>query len=94
MAAMTSNHITQSTAAELTQLSVVVLCEQLQTQIQQAYGEQLPVLVGIHRGGFYLAEWLHQALGATEPVGALDISWHRDDLRASSVSPHVVPSRI
>jgi pyrimidine operon attenuation protein / uracil phosphoribosyltransferase len=37
------------------------------------------VLVGIHTGGVWIAEWLHQALGLTAPMGSIDVSYHRDD---------------
>ena len=36
-------------------------------------------LVGIHTGGVWLAERLHQALGLKTPCGALDVSFYRDD---------------
>jgi pyrimidine operon attenuation protein/uracil phosphoribosyltransferase len=38
------------------------------------------VLVGIHTGGVWVAEWLHDALGLAAPPGSLDVSYHRDDL--------------
>jgi pyrimidine operon attenuation protein/uracil phosphoribosyltransferase len=36
-------------------------------------------LVGIHTGGVWLAERLHDALGVTTPLGSLDVSFYRDD---------------
>lgn len=36
-------------------------------------------LVGIHTGGFWLAERLHAALGLSVPLGSIDVSFHRDD---------------
>ena len=36
-------------------------------------------LVGIHTGGVWLAERLHDALGLAIPCGALDVSFYRDD---------------
>jgi pyrimidine operon attenuation protein / uracil phosphoribosyltransferase len=38
------------------------------------------VLVGIHTGGVWIAEWLHQALRLKAPMGSIDVSYHRDDL--------------
>jgi pyrimidine operon attenuation protein/uracil phosphoribosyltransferase len=38
------------------------------------------VLVGIHTGGVWIAERLHQALGLKAPMGSIDVSYHRDDL--------------
>lgn len=79
---------------QVSELSVLELCASLKDQLQPLCQGQMPVLVGIHRGGFHIAEWLHQALRFDEPLGSLDISWHRDDLKASSVSPHVKPTTL
>ncbi len=38
------------------------------------------VLVGIHTGGVWIAERLHQVLGIKAPMGSIDVSYHRDDL--------------
>ncbi len=37
------------------------------------------VLVGIHTGGVWIAERLHEALGLKAPMGSIDVSYHRDD---------------
>jgi pyrimidine operon attenuation protein/uracil phosphoribosyltransferase len=37
------------------------------------------VLIGIHTGGVWIAEWLHRALSLTAPLGTIDVSYHRDD---------------
>lgn len=37
------------------------------------------VLVGIHTGGVWIAEWLHHALGLKSKQGSIDVSYHRDD---------------
>ena len=56
------------------------------------------VLVGIHTGGVWIAERLHQVLGIKAPMGSIDVSYHRDDLhlgggrsggRASQLPLHV-----
>ncbi len=36
-------------------------------------------LVGIHTGGVWLAQRLHQALHIAHPLGSLDVSFYRDD---------------
>lgn len=36
-------------------------------------------LVGIHTGGVWLAQRLHQALGLQQDLGSIDISYYRDD---------------
>jgi pyrimidine operon attenuation protein/uracil phosphoribosyltransferase len=50
------------------------------------------VLVGIQRGGTWVAEWLGEIIasfepGATVPVGRLDPTFHRDDFGLRPVVP-------
>ncbi len=52
------------------------------------------VLVGIFTGGVWLAERLHQTLGLTLPLGALDVSFYRDDFGQIGLHPQVKPSNI
>ena len=91
---MANNSLSAVSAEQVSQLSVLELCASLKAQLEPLCHEQMPVIVGIHRGGFHIAQWLHQALNFDEPLGSLDISWHRDDLKASSVSPHVKPTEL
>ena len=53
------------------------------------------VLVGVQRGGIFLAQRLSELLrgiwGMTVPLGALDVSMHRDDLDRR-LTPHVHPT--
>jgi len=51
-------------------------------------------LVGIHTGGVWLAERLHRALGLTQPLGMLDVSFYRDDFGQIGLHPQVRPSEI
>jgi len=37
------------------------------------------ILVGIHTGGVWIADWLHKALGLSSQLGRIDVSYHRDD---------------
>ena len=53
-----------------------------------------PVMIGIHTGGVWLAEHLHQRLEITEPLGTLDISFYRDDFTRIGMNPQVKPSQI
>ncbi|HWD17780.1 MAG TPA: bifunctional pyr operon transcriptional regulator/uracil phosphoribosyltransferase PyrR [Verrucomicrobiae bacterium] len=55
-------------------------------------------LIGIHRGGVFLAQRLAKILGAIwshpPPVGVLDVGMHRDDLdqhSAPRIEPTVIP---
>lgn len=53
-----------------------------------------PVMVGIHTGGAWLAQRLHQLLEIEEPLGTLDISFYRDDFTRVGMNPQVRPSSI
>ena len=63
-----------------------VLIEQLQPHVTQA-----TALVGIHTGGVWLAERLHAALKIQHPLGAIDVSFYRDDFSAKGL--HSKPKR-
>src|SRR3981189_1423375 len=51
-------------------------------------------LVGIRTGGAWLAERLHRELKLATPLGALDISFYRDDFDAAGLHHQVKPSQI
>jgi pyrimidine operon attenuation protein / uracil phosphoribosyltransferase len=51
-------------------------------------------LVGIHTGGVWLAERLHEALGLAVPWGALDVSFYRDDYGSKGLRRDVKRSNI
>ncbi len=51
-------------------------------------------LVGIHTGGVWLAQRLHKALGLSQPLGTIDVSFYRDDYASRGLHPKVKPSSI
>jgi len=51
-----------------------------------------PLMIGIHTGGVWLAERLHELLGLEEPLGTLDISFYRDDFTRIGLNPQVKAS--
>ncbi len=53
-----------------------------------------PLMIGIRTGGVWVAEKLHQRLGLKDPLGALDISFYRDDFSQLGVNPDVKPSNL
>lgn len=53
---------------------LATLVEQMRPDIGADTG-----LIGIHTGGVWLAERLHDALGLSVPLGTLDVSFYRDD---------------
>ncbi len=44
-------------------------------------------LVGIHTGGVWLAQRLHQALSLKLPPGSIDVSYYRDDYASRGLRP-------
>jgi pyrimidine operon attenuation protein/uracil phosphoribosyltransferase len=52
------------------------------------------IMIGIHTGGVWIAERLHEMLGIAEPLGSLDISFYRDDFSRIGMNPQVKPSDI
>ena len=55
---------------------------------------QQPIMIGIHTGGVWLAERLHQALALPDPLGTLDISFYRDDFTRLGINPQVKTSNL
>lgn len=53
-----------------------------------------PLMIGIHTGGVWIAQRLHQILGIGEPLGSLDIGFYRDDFTRVGMHPVVRPSSI
>ena len=50
--------------------------------------------MGIHTGGVWLAERLHQELAITQPLGTLDVSFYRDDFDRIGLHSQVKRSEI
>lgn len=51
-------------------------------------------LVGIHSGGVWVAERLHQALALPLPIGTIDVAFYRDDFESRGLKAGVRPSTI
>jgi pyrimidine operon attenuation protein/uracil phosphoribosyltransferase len=64
------------------------------TALFQHRGIGNPLMVGIHTGGVWVAERLQRLLGLQEPLGALDISFYRDDFTRIGINPVVKPSQL
>lgn len=69
------------------------LAEQLQTLLTNHRIDN-PLMVGIHTGGVWVAEFLHNKLKLTEPLATLDISFYRDDFSRIGMNPKVKPSSL
>ena len=64
------------------------------TQHLSSQGITNPLMIGIHSGGVWVAERLHQQLGLQDPLGHLDISFYRDDFSRIGMNPQVKPSHL
>jgi len=53
-----------------------------------------PLMVGIHSGGVWVAEVLHQRLQLADPLGKLNITFYRDDFDTLGLHPQVSPSQL
>ncbi|MDH5436820.1 MAG: bifunctional pyr operon transcriptional regulator/uracil phosphoribosyltransferase PyrR [Gammaproteobacteria bacterium] len=53
-----------------------------------------PLMIGIHSGGAWIAQQLHDTLAIKEPLGLLDISFYRDDFSRIGINPQVKPSKL
>jgi len=69
------------------------LTEQLKTLLVERSIDQ-PLMVGIHTGGAWIANALHQKLSLQEPLSTLDISFYRDDFSRIGMNPQVKPSNL
>jgi pyrimidine operon attenuation protein/uracil phosphoribosyltransferase len=53
-----------------------------------------PLMIGVHTGGLWVAEKLHEILGLAKPLCEIDISFYRDDFTRIGLNPQVKPSHI
>ena len=78
-------------------LDVDQLLQKLHDQTRQLLANlniEQPLIVGIHTGGIWVAERLHQSLGISTQMGILDISFYRDDFSRLGLNPQVKPSQL
>jgi pyrimidine operon attenuation protein/uracil phosphoribosyltransferase len=69
------------------------LLTELIEQMRPAVGPETG-LIGIHTGGAWVAERLHQALKLQTPLATLDVSFYRDDYEARGLHRDVKRSEI
>ncbi|TDY04161.1 pyrimidine operon attenuation protein/uracil phosphoribosyltransferase [Thiohalophilus thiocyanatoxydans] len=53
-----------------------------------------PAIIGIHTGGAWIAERIHQQLKPEQPLGTLNITFYRDDFTRIGLHPQVEPSNL
>ncbi|MBA2408325.1 MAG: bifunctional pyr operon transcriptional regulator/uracil phosphoribosyltransferase PyrR [Gammaproteobacteria bacterium] len=64
------------------------------TRVTRDRGIKRPIMIGIHTGGAWIAQRLHDLMNFEEPLGLLDISFYRDDFSRIGVNPRVKPSSL
>lgn len=69
------------------------LAEKLKTMLVERAIDQ-PLMVGIHTGGVWIANYLHNKLSIEQPLSTLDISFYRDDFSRIGMNPKVKPSQL
>ena len=73
--------------------SVETLLQNLQTGLRELLSPS-SLMIGVHTGGVWLAERLHRALAIPSALGALDISFYRDDFSRVGLNPEVKGSHL
>ena len=57
-------------------------------------GYKNPLMIGIQRGGVWVATQLHQKLKLEDSLGELNIAFYRDDFSKIGMHPEVKPSKL
>lgn len=63
-------------------------------ELLEQTGRGNPAMIGIHTGGVWVADKLHEQLNIDAPLGSLDISFYRDDFTRLGMNPVVRPSQL
>jgi len=69
------------------------VCQQLGKRLQQNQIDN-PVIVGVHTGGVWVAEQIHRFFNTQDELGALNITFYRDDFSQIGLHPRVEPSQL
>ncbi|MFT6624063.1 MAG: pyrimidine operon attenuation protein/uracil phosphoribosyltransferase [Cycloclasticus sp.] len=82
---------------DVTSVDIDAIIDDMAAQLSQQMADKKidqPLMIGVHTGGLWVAEKLHQRLGLTKPLGEIDISFYRDDFTRIGLNPQVKPSQI
>jgi len=72
---------------------ITSMADELKAKLQPLPLDEV-IMIGIHTGGVWIAERLHQLLALSQPLGTLDISFYRDDFSRIGMNPQVKPSTL
>ncbi len=73
---------------------ITQIAEELRHKFDNDIAIEDTLMIGIHTGGVWVAERLHQILGIKQPLAQLDISFYRDDFSRIGMNPQVKPSQL
>ncbi len=73
---------------------IAQIAEELRHKFANDIAIENTLMIGIHTGGVWVAERLHQILGIKQPLAQLDISFYRDDFSRIGINPQVKPSQL
>ncbi len=78
-----------------THLEIILhsMADRLAAQIKD-YTPDSVMMIGIHTGGVWVAQRLHELLQLSTPLGQLDISFYRDDFTRIGLHPSVKTSSL
>jgi len=71
---------------------IISLIDNMAHALSKYDGIDNSLIIGIHSGGAWIAEHLHQILSNKNPLGMLDISFYRDDFTQIGLNPQVKSS--
>lgn len=78
-------------------LDTLALLDKLSSDLRnllQTRNIENPLMIGIHTGGVWVAKELHKNLNIKQPLGALNITFYRDDFTRIGMHPQVQPSNL
>lgn len=81
----------------LQEINIDQLLQSMLKQINQkisGFADEDIFMVGIHSGGYWVADYLYRQLSLTNPLGSLNISFYRDDFTHLGLHPQVKPSEL
>jgi len=73
---------------------ITQIAEELRHKFDNDIAIEDTLMIGIHTGGVWVAERLHQVLNIKQPLAQLDISFYRDDFSRIGMNPQVKPSQL
>ncbi len=73
---------------------ITQMAEELRHKFGSGVAIENALMIGIHTGGVWVAERLHQILDIKQPLAQLDISFYRDDFSRIGMNPQVKPSQL